>query len=170
MRSHTWPGLRALRNGSAVDSAAGRAPNPELADLPRHNCHKVLRSAVMAERAGKAESLKVIGGLIAVGMGLIVVCLFGIGALTVFAIKGKLGSGLVSILTAGFGVVGSLVGAYFGLKIGTDEANKASTATQAAEAKSNVYASFVPDNKAIEASEAAHKAAAAVRDQLGSSK
>jgi hypothetical protein len=44
-----------------------------------------------------------IGGLIAVGMGLLVVLLLGIGALTVFAIKGHLGSGLVSLITSAFG-------------------------------------------------------------------
>jgi hypothetical protein len=119
-----------------------------------------------SQERGKAESLRIIGGLIAVGMGLIVVLVFGLGALIVFAIKGKIGSAVVSILTAGFSVVGTVVGAYFGLKIGTDQAKDASTAAQAAEAKSDVFASFVPQGQAEEAINKAHEVATAVRDQV----
>src|SRR5919198_1220822 len=121
-------------------------------------------SAAAAEEdrpTGKAEALRVIGGLIAVGMGLLVVFLFGAGALTVYAIKGKLGTGLVSIVTSAFGVIGSIVGAYFGLKIGTDQAKDASAAAQAAEAKSDVFAAYVPDTRADAATQAANAVAAA---------
>lgn len=96
-----------------------------------------------------------------------VVLLLGVTTLIVFAVEGSLPAGLVSVVTAAFGVIGSVVGAYFGLKIGTDQAKDASVAAQAAEAKSSVYAAHVPAAQAGEVTALAMKAASDTRRAAG---
>ncbi|MBA2568915.1 MAG: hypothetical protein H0V11_06165 [Actinobacteria bacterium] len=113
---------------------------------------------------GKTEAIRVIGGLVAVGMGLAVILLFGLAALITFAIKGKLTSEVVAIVTSAFGVVGSIVGAFFGIKIGSDQAKDANANAQAAEAKSDIYAAHLPEGKAEEVTKQATNAALAVQD------
>ncbi len=71
-----------------------------------------------------AEALKLVGGLVALAVGLLVLCLIAAGAF--IADPGHAGS----IATAAFGVIGSIVGAYFGVKIGTDGTKEALEAHQ----------------------------------------
>jgi hypothetical protein len=108
-----------------------------------------------------------IGGLVAVGMGLIVILVFGLAAFITFAAKGKLSSELVSIVTSAFGVVGSIVGAFFGIKIGTDQAKDATAAARAAEAKSDIYTAHLPDDKADEVPEKATQVAMDIQRMVG---
>ena len=53
-----------------------------------------------------------------------------------------------SIATAAFGVIGSIVGAYFGVKIGTDGTQKAIAAQQVEATKAQAFAAHLPEEKA----------------------
>jgi hypothetical protein len=78
---------------------------------------------------GKAEAIRTIAGLIAVVVGL-----------TALAIIAVVGMGfvksdnpsVVSIATGSFTVIGTIVGAYFGVKAGNDNTQKAIDSTQKA--------------------------------------
>jgi uncharacterized membrane protein YeaQ/YmgE (transglycosylase-associated protein family) len=102
--------------------------------------------------AGGTEGLKIIGGLLALTAGLITLILMVAVALLV---KPDTTGG--SITTTAVGVVGSIVAAYFGVKIGTDGTKDAIKANEgAAEAhqeeaiKAQVLALHVPSEKAGE--------------------
>jgi NH3-dependent NAD+ synthetase len=55
-----------------------------------------------------------------------------------------------ALATAAFGVIGSVVGAYFGVKIGTDSTQTAIQAQLQEAAKSQVYAAHLPTQQADE--------------------
>jgi hypothetical protein len=93
--------------------------------------------------SGGAERLKIIGGLVALGSGLLAIVLVVIVALIV---EPDTAGG--SIATSAIGVVGSIVGAYFGIKIGTDGTNTAITAQQKEATKAQVLALHTPPEKA----------------------
>lgn len=105
-----------------------------------------------AGEGGQAEGLKIIGGLLALAAGLIALIIVVVIALIV---KPDTTGG--SIATSAIGVVGSIVGAYFGVKIGTDGTKDAIKANEGiAEAhqeeaiKAQVYALHTPSEKAAE--------------------
>jgi hypothetical protein len=105
-----------------------------------------------ANGKGKADALKTIGGLVAVAVGLV--------ALTVIALVGmgfvkSDNPSVVSIATASFGVIGTVVGAYFGSKSSNDSTQKAIDGTQNAinamrdeAAKAQTYAARLDPNLA----------------------
>jgi hypothetical protein len=97
---------------------------------------------------GKAEALKTIGGLVAVGAGLL--------ALIVIAIFGMAWaksdtSSVVSIAAGAFGVIGTIVGAYFGVKVSSDGTQKAIDALKDAETKASTFAAHLEPDKASQA-------------------
>ena len=78
---------------------------------------------------GWVEALRTIAGLLAV--------LLGLAALTLIALFGMGfvktdNPSVVSIATASFGVIGTVVGAYFGTKVSNDSTQKAIESTQKA--------------------------------------
>jgi uncharacterized protein YacL len=86
------------------------------------------------EPAGKRgpawwQDIQVIGGLTAVFLGLFVV-LF-IAALSIALIRDDADK-VATIASAAFTVIGTLVGAYFGIKVGTDQTKTAMEQTQRA--------------------------------------
>jgi hypothetical protein len=91
---------------------------------------------------GTAESIKVIGGLVALATGVVVVGLVA-GAAMIAA-----PSSASSIAAAAFGVIGSTVGAYFGVKIGSDGTQKAVEAQRQEAAKATVYAAHLQPGQA----------------------
>ena len=62
-----------------------------------------------------SEGIKVIGGLVVVCTGLVV-----LGAIAITGMILVEGNDVVAVATSAFGIIGSVVGAYFGVKIGTD--------------------------------------------------
>jgi hypothetical protein len=78
-----------------------------------------------------SESIKMVGGLIAV--------IVGVGAITTLAIvtmalidSGANANTIIPLSTAAFGVISAIVGAYLGIKIGTDQTKElAKEVTQA---------------------------------------
>ena len=90
-----------------------------------------------------AEGIKLVGGLVVVCVGLLV--LLGI-AITALFLVGQ--DDAVAVATAAFGVIGSVVGAYFGVKIGTDGTAQAVAGLRDEAAKAEAFAAHVPDGKA----------------------
>jgi membrane protein DedA with SNARE-associated domain len=97
-----------------------------------------------------------VGGLIALSVGVVVVGLLAAGALIADP------ADAATIATAAFAVIGSIVGAYFGVKIGTDGTQKAVQAHQDEATKAQVFAAHLAPEKADVALE---QARAMVRDE-----
>jgi hypothetical protein len=106
-----------------------------------------------AGKASGAESIKLIGGLVALGSGLLVLALIAGGALVVNS------DDAVKIATGAFGVVGTLVGAYFGQKIGSDGVKEASSRADQEATKAQIYAAHLPAAEAPKIVALAHAAA-----------
>ena len=96
-----------------------------------------------ANQSGKIEQLKIIGGLLALTAGLVALIVVVIVALIV---KPDTTGG--AIATSAIGVIGSVVGAYFGVKIGSDGTQAAISAQQDEATKAQVYALHTPSEKA----------------------
>lgn len=112
-----------------------------------------------------ADNIKTIGGLVAVAIGVLAITTLAIATMA-FIDSGKDATTLVPLSTAAFGVISTLVGAYLGIKIGTDQSKSlAQDASQAhanasqAQAKLAAIQGYVDPARAHEAQEAAEKAA-----------
>src|SRR5947207_267576 len=75
-----------------------------------------------AAAQGKAEALKTIAGLLAVAAGLLVLAIIAVVGMGFVKTDNP---SVVSIATGSFGVIGTIVGAYFGVKVGSDSTQKA---------------------------------------------
>jgi hypothetical protein len=103
-----------------------------------------------------AADIRSVGGLVSLCVGVVVVGLLAGGALIADP------SDAATIATAAFAVIGSIVGAYFGVKIGTDGTQKAVQAHQDEATKAQVFAAHLAPEKADIALE---QARAMVRDE-----
>jgi uncharacterized membrane protein YfcA len=116
-------------------------------------------------------SLASSAGLIAVATGVGAILLLALAALFLLAFKVSAPTdAMVAVATGAFGVIGSVVGAYFGVKVGTDQtkpmAAAAETATQAAaraNVRSEAIALHVAPDLADRAMNAANTAVSALR-------
>lgn len=97
---------------------------------------------------GQERGLKPIGGLMAVWGGLFVLLVLGILAMLLTRSDS---SKVAAIAASSFGVIGTLIGAYFGVKVGTDGTATAVKGLQDQASKAAVYASYVDPGKASEA-------------------
>jgi hypothetical protein len=104
-----------------------------------------------------ADSIKAIGGLVAVGIGVVAVAIVAIVALN------KDTQTAATITGSAAGVIASIVGAFFGVKIGSDQAKDANAKKDQQAAKAQVYALHVPHDIADAVEAAAAKAAEAIR-------
>jgi uncharacterized membrane protein YeaQ/YmgE (transglycosylase-associated protein family) len=93
--------------------------------------------------SGKIDRLKIIGGLVALGAGLVALLLVVVVSLLV---KPDTTGG--SIATSAIGVIGSIVGAYFGVKIGSDGTQGAIKAQKQEAINAQVYALNTPPEAA----------------------
>jgi hypothetical protein len=89
------------------------------------------------------DRLKLIGGLVALSAGLAALIIVVIVAL---ALKPTTSGG--SIATAAIGVIGSIVGAYFGVKIGSDGTQQAVDGQRQEAAKAQAFALHVHPQEA----------------------
>jgi hypothetical protein len=106
--------------------------------------------------SGKAEAIKLIGGLVVVCSGLLVLIAIGLTAIIVVR---NTTSDVVAVATSAFGVLGSVVGAYFGVKIGTDGTQTAIEGLKNEAAKAQAFAAHVDPNDAAKAIALAQKLA-----------
>jgi hypothetical protein len=107
-----------------------------------------------APPAGRSESLRLIGGLIAVVAGLAVLLVIAVVAMREVHANSE---SIVSIATAAFGVVGSVVGAYFGVKVGSDGTQKAIAGMQGEAAKAQAFAAHLDPSQAAAAIQTAER-------------
>lgn len=126
---------------------------PGAGDGGAHNNDTSPQTNPSASKASSAESIKLIGGLVALGSGLLVLALIAGGALAVNS------DNAVKVATGAFGVVGTLVGAYFGQKIGSDGVKEATTRADQEATKAQVYAAHLPASEASRIVALAHAAA-----------
>ena len=97
------------------------------------------------------------GALVIVLAGVGAIVLLAVAALLILGLQLESSSATVSVATSAFGVVGSIVGAYFGVKIGSEQAADATgqnadltKRVQAAETKADAYALHVDDADAAQ--------------------
>ena len=99
----------------------------------------------------KTEGIKLIGGLVVVCVGLVVLAVIAVVAMELVSDSSE----VVAVATAAFSVIGTLVGAYFGLKIGSDGTQTAMAGLKDEAAKAQAFAAHVPTDAADKAIEAA---------------
>lgn len=122
-------------------------PDPPAAD-PNQN--KVLPNA---------ESIRSVGGLIAVVVAVIAVTALAIATMA-FIDSAKDANAEIPLATAAFGVISALVGAYLGIKIGTDQSTTFARDANQAHAQLGAMQGFVPQDQQQAAQQAAADAAA----------
>jgi hypothetical protein len=103
----------------------------------------------------RAQSITEIAGLIALVAGLIVLGLIAAVAMIVTPDSSK------EVAVGAFGVIGSVVGAYFGLKVGAESAQKSADGQRQEAAKAQVYAAHISSSHPSEVVQQAHDAARA---------
>ncbi|MGN6217015.1 MAG: hypothetical protein ACTHN7_08670 [Solirubrobacterales bacterium] len=94
------------------------------------------------ETASFFDEVKMIGGLVAVAIGVLAVGIIAVVAI----LKDKHHAGTIS--SAAGGVIATMVGAYFGVKVGTDQSKTAADNQKAEAAKAQVYALHLDPHKA----------------------
>jgi hypothetical protein len=103
--------------------------------------------------AGVAERLSSIAGLLAVVAGLL--SLIAVSVAAILTLPGGNGQNVVAVTTGSFGVIGTVVGAYFGVKLGSDGRAAAQQAVRAESAKATVLAARLGSDEAGKALEEA---------------
>jgi hypothetical protein len=99
------------------------------------------------EEKSRTEQIRVIGGLVALGSGLVALSLVLILAI----VSNVDGDQFTQLATTVVGVIGSVVGAYFGVKIGTDGTQKALEGQRQEAARSQIFAAHLPPDLAEKA-------------------
>lgn len=94
------------------------------------------------EKLSVSDQVKTIGGLAAVGIGVLAVAIIALVAI----FKDSSNAGTIS--SAAGGVIATMVGAFFGLKVGTDQSKNAADNQKAEAAKAQVYALNLDPDKA----------------------
>ena len=107
-----------------------------------------------------AASIQSIGGLVAVVVGVTAITALAIATMA-FVGSDKDANTLIPLSTAAFGVISAIVGAYLGIKIGTDQTKTLAQDASQAHAKLSAVQGFVPAEAQQEAQQAATDAAAA---------
>jgi hypothetical protein len=90
----------------------------------------------------RAEEITEVAGLLALVTGLIVLGI--VASVAIIATP----SGAKEIAVGAFGVIGSVVAAYFGLKVGSENSKKALEAQRQEAAKAQVFAAHIPQAEA----------------------
>ncbi|HEV3323214.1 MAG TPA: hypothetical protein VG147_13615 [Solirubrobacteraceae bacterium] len=110
-----------------------------------------------------AASIQSIGGLVAVVVGVLAVTVLAISTMA-FIDSDKDANTVIPLSTAAFGVISAIVGAYLGIKIGTDQTKTLAQDASHAHARLAAVQGFVPADQQKAAQEAA---AEAVKPQSG---
>lgn len=116
-----------------------------------------------------ADSIKSVGGLVAVLVGVVAVTVLAIACMA-FIDSGKDANSMIPLATAGFGVISAVVGAYLGMKIGTDQSKTFADDANRAHAQLGALQGFVPEATREEAQKAAADAAAMTTPQRARSR
>lgn len=109
-----------------------------------------------------AESIQSIAGLVAVVVGVVAITALAISTMA-FIGSDKDANTIVPLSTAAFGVISAIVGAYLGIKIGTDQSKTFAQDAGQAHARLAAVQGFIPADKQHEAQVASEQAALATR-------
>jgi hypothetical protein len=135
----------------AQSGPAKPAPKPEV--TPEPEPEPAPKPGSQHEGSGKLEQIKIVGGLAALVSGLLaLVLVLGFGLIASLD-----GSKFTQLATTIVGVIGSIVGAYFGVKIGTDGTQKALESQRQEAARSQIFAAHLPPAQAEHALELAFR-------------
>jgi len=104
-----------------------------------------------------ADSIRTIGGLVVVAIGVLAITILAVTTMA-FIGSDKDGNTIVPLSTAAFGVISTIVGAYLGIKIGTDQTKTLAQSASEAHARLSAIQPFVPADKQAEAQDAGQKA------------
>ena len=115
------------------------------------------RPAEAGTEEGWSDKVKTIGGLVAVAVGVLVV-----GVIAVIALI-KDSDTAATIASSAAGVIATIVGAYFGVKVGTDQSRNAMESQKEEAAKAQIYAAHLPPEKAEEVLRLADEAVGTIR-------
>lgn len=99
----------------------------------------------MAQKPNWSDRLQTVGALVAVGAGLLTLLVIACVAIGVVHDDAQ---SVASIATASFGVIGSVVGAYFGVKVGAEGTARALDAHRAEAARAQAFAAHLPEGRA----------------------
>lgn len=137
------------------------AARPEAARSPAPAAAPASEPAgpALAPKLTLAERIRMVGGLIAVAIGI-----FAIALVAVVAILESEGEAATVAGTAA-AAIGSIVGAYFGLKVGTDQSKQANEKAEEQAAATRAMALMVPEDRADEACRLADEAMGEVRER-----
>ncbi len=141
----------------AIDSSGGAAAEPPTEPLEPTNDDDNDNGGD-GNGDSWSDKVKAIGGLVAVGMGILAVGVIAFVAL----LEGDEIS--ATIASSAGGVIATIVGAYFGVKVGTDQGKTAMENKKAEAAKAQVFAAHIPAEKAKDILDLSQKAA---KDALG---
>jgi hypothetical protein len=108
-----------------------------------------------------AESIRSVGGLVAVAIGVVAVTGLAITTMA-FVESGHDANTLIPLSTAAFGVISAIVGAYLGIKIGTDQTKSLAQDATQARAQLTAVQGYVPAEQQQAAAQAGKEAAADV--------
>jgi hypothetical protein len=97
-----------------------------------------------------ADSIKTIGALVVVAIGVLTITVLAIATMA-FIASDRDGNTIVPLSTAAFGVISTIVGAYLGVKIGTDQTRTLAESANQAHARLGVMQAYVPEEKREEA-------------------
>ena len=125
-------------------------------DTPGDQGNQPARQPANPPRASEptwTEKVKTIGGLVAVVAGVVAVGVIAIVAMI------KNTSTAATIASSAGGVIATVVGAYFGVKVGTDQSKTAIEGQHAEAAKAQVYAAHLPPGDAPDILQRAEEAA-----------
>jgi hypothetical protein len=99
----------------------------------------------MAHKPNWSDRLQTASGLVAVCAGLLTLLLIACVAIGVIHDHPQY---VASIATASFGVIGSVVGAYFGVKVGAEGTARALDAHRAEASRAQAFAAHLPEGRA----------------------
>jgi hypothetical protein len=108
-----------------------------------------------------AESIRSIGGLVVVVIGVLAVTTLAIVTMALIR-SGKDANSMIPLATTAFGVISAVVGAYLGIKIGTDQSATFAQDANRAHAQLGALQRFIPEDQHDEAERAAAHAAGLV--------
>ena len=100
------------------------------------------------DRTPRAQAFQAVAGLLAVLIGILAVAVIGVVTLSVLLTASTKSESAVAIATSAFGVISALVGAYLGVKIGTQQSGNLADEAQSARAEAATLQAWVPpENK-----------------------
>ena len=89
--------------------------------LPSGNVRRDREKEKVNMGKSNAEAIKPVGGLVALAIGVVAIIVIALAALFLVSYTSGKTDIIASIASSAFGVISAIVGAFFGIKLGTDQ-------------------------------------------------